>query len=548
MPSTKTFGPLTFRIDRPKGTVKTWPRPDGGVKRFVYPVDYGFLPRHGGEDGEALDFFVGDAPDGHLESFQKLTRGADGRYRFDETKFLVGVTDQEREVIYRLYGPEIWHRRTYEDMDALLRELPKFRGRRKTAAEEAPYAVLAKEAGAMDALRRVGAGGRNLFGGHTPTAMPLSNVRPHESIVHRPVPAERPAIPPPYPTNHPTNHPTIPLTAAPQNPHVPRTEPMGAVGSIPPTQAAPPGNFPPTRAAMPTAPMAAHQAPTQQTPAHAPSAQAHVPTVPAAGMSAARGPSTVSTGVSDSGWKPYQAQMPAGAPSPARRTPVERASMSDMLLQAPGARAAMGDLRVRAALGARVTSGGQMSTAKPGTTNALVEHLMRQHPGAEVTPDVILQALKSPEYAATRAQYKGAALRRIAKEAALARYGLKQADLKRADIDKRISGEIMVAGGPRAGDAVARMTGPTLVPGGEGVGPKVAGVLREALPSLGAAFDAFEAERNRQEIIESQKDAIRYPATHFTQPMMMQFASGGGDLASAPTPAPSHHRHRHHHG
>lgn len=131
----KKFGGVTFRIDRPKGYVKAWPQ-DGWTKTFTYPVDYGYLPRHMGEDGEGLDFFVGDDPGGHLESFQKLKRDEHGRRLLDETKFLVGVTDGEREAIYRLYGDEVWHRKVYKDMAELIEDLPKFKAGKKTRYTE----------------------------------------------------------------------------------------------------------------------------------------------------------------------------------------------------------------------------------------------------------------------------------------------------------------------------------------------------------------------------------------------------------------------------
>src|SRR5882672_3959176 len=109
---TKTFGPLTFKIDRPAGTVKKWDRPDGSVKTFTYPCDYGYFPRLKGEDGEGLDAFVGDKEDGHLESFLKMKKDDKGRTVPDETKFLVGLTDADREKIYRLYGTETVNRKT----------------------------------------------------------------------------------------------------------------------------------------------------------------------------------------------------------------------------------------------------------------------------------------------------------------------------------------------------------------------------------------------------------------------------------------------------
>lgn len=67
--------------------------------------------------------------------------------------------------------------------------------------------------------------------------------------------------------------------------------------------------------------------------------------------------------------------------------------------------------------------------------------------------------------------------------------------------------------------------------------------LYRTLPSVGAAFDAFEAERSRQQALEAQADARRYPALSYTQPTAMQYAMGGGQ---APPPVHHHHRHRHH--
>lgn len=128
---TKQFGNVTFKIDRPKGYVKTWDQPNGRKKVFVYPVDYGFFPGHLGEDDEGLDAFVGDDPNGHFEAFQKLKRNDEGQYVLDETKFLVGVSDAEREKIYSLYGPEVWARRVFYDVKELLSVASKFKPARK---------------------------------------------------------------------------------------------------------------------------------------------------------------------------------------------------------------------------------------------------------------------------------------------------------------------------------------------------------------------------------------------------------------------------------
>lgn len=127
----KTFQGTEFFIDRPKGTLKVWPQPDGTEKKFVYPCDYGYFPRLKGEDAEGLDAFVGDDPNGHYESFQKLKPRAEGGVELDETKFLVGVSDAEREAIYRLYGDEIHARKVYRDMAQLQDALKKFESKAK---------------------------------------------------------------------------------------------------------------------------------------------------------------------------------------------------------------------------------------------------------------------------------------------------------------------------------------------------------------------------------------------------------------------------------
>lgn len=133
---TKTFQGITFKIDRPKDYVKVWKNPDGTSKVFVYPVDYGFFPSLKGEDGEGLDAFVGDDPEGHFEAFQKLKKNDQGKLVLDETKFLVGVNDQQRETIYRLYGSEVWARRVFHDVKELKEVADKFKGTKKTRYSE----------------------------------------------------------------------------------------------------------------------------------------------------------------------------------------------------------------------------------------------------------------------------------------------------------------------------------------------------------------------------------------------------------------------------
>lgn len=154
--ATKKFGGISFLIDRPKGTVKTWPLPDGGEKRFVYPCDYGYFPGLKGEDGEGLDAFVGDSGAGHYEMFQKLKPRKDGGKELDETKFLVGVSDAEREAIYRLYGDEIHARRVFRDMAHLREALVKFEPKKKERYVKTAQATRFKRAARnlISALRK----------------------------------------------------------------------------------------------------------------------------------------------------------------------------------------------------------------------------------------------------------------------------------------------------------------------------------------------------------------------------------------------------------
>jgi hypothetical protein len=128
----KRLGPFTFKIDRPKGYVKTW-----GSKSFTYPCDYGYFPGVKGEDGEALDAFVGDDLSGRMESFLKLKKDQSGNLVPDETKFLVGVSDKDAKKIYALYGDEVSQRVTYESVDDLKAAVKEFKPMKKKRYESA---------------------------------------------------------------------------------------------------------------------------------------------------------------------------------------------------------------------------------------------------------------------------------------------------------------------------------------------------------------------------------------------------------------------------
>lgn len=137
----KQWGPFRFEIDRPKGFLKTWDLPDGSQKSYEYPVDYGYFIGHTGEDDEGLDAFVGSDPAAPIESFLKLMPGPDGTLIPDETKFLVGLTEEERQKVMALYKPEeVVAPRVYVDFYDLLATLNTFRDRKKANMKVATMA------------------------------------------------------------------------------------------------------------------------------------------------------------------------------------------------------------------------------------------------------------------------------------------------------------------------------------------------------------------------------------------------------------------------
>lgn len=89
---TVDFQGINIRIDRPKGFVQEGKGQDGSPWKRVYKLDYGFIPRTDGGDGEGVDVFVGpnkDAP----TAFWATQCKDDGS--FDEFKVLVGFSSKE---------------------------------------------------------------------------------------------------------------------------------------------------------------------------------------------------------------------------------------------------------------------------------------------------------------------------------------------------------------------------------------------------------------------------------------------------------------------
>lgn len=81
-------------IDRPKGTAH--PKfPD-----FIYPVDYGYLKDTTSMDGGGIDVWVGTG-EKKLDAIMCIV---DLMKRDSEIKILLGCTEEEKEIIYRVHN------------------------------------------------------------------------------------------------------------------------------------------------------------------------------------------------------------------------------------------------------------------------------------------------------------------------------------------------------------------------------------------------------------------------------------------------------------
>lgn len=98
-----TFQGINIVIERPKGSVREGKDASGKPWRRVYSVDYGYIPKTQGGDGEKLDVFVGDdaKADEAFWIFQKDDEG-----NFDEYKVMLGFPDKKSAIAaYKAHIP-----------------------------------------------------------------------------------------------------------------------------------------------------------------------------------------------------------------------------------------------------------------------------------------------------------------------------------------------------------------------------------------------------------------------------------------------------------
>jgi superfamily II DNA or RNA helicase len=119
---TVEFQGLKIKVDRPKGFIMFGEDSKGEEWKRKYKVDYGFIPKTVGGDGDGLDVFIGPNKKSK-KAFWAVQRKDDGT--FDEYKVFVGFDNRDEAVAcYRAHIPKKYFGRmitmTVEMMKAML--------------------------------------------------------------------------------------------------------------------------------------------------------------------------------------------------------------------------------------------------------------------------------------------------------------------------------------------------------------------------------------------------------------------------------------------
>jgi hypothetical protein len=144
---TVNFQGLEIKVDRPRGFIMFGVDSKGKEWKRKYQVDYGFIPKTLGGDGDGLDVFIG--PDKkEKKTFWAVQRKEDGS--FDEYKVFVGFNAREDAIkCYAAHIPKKYFGRlmtlSVDMMTAMLGEHPKeVLGVTKTAQWNAFFDELSK--------------------------------------------------------------------------------------------------------------------------------------------------------------------------------------------------------------------------------------------------------------------------------------------------------------------------------------------------------------------------------------------------------------------
>ena len=91
----RLIGESEIIFDRPKGS--SHPK----YSDMIYPLDYGYLKNTSSMDGQGIDVWRGSLPGEHLDAIMVIV---DLWKRDSEIKLLIGVTDEEAQIIYDFHN------------------------------------------------------------------------------------------------------------------------------------------------------------------------------------------------------------------------------------------------------------------------------------------------------------------------------------------------------------------------------------------------------------------------------------------------------------
>lgn len=112
-------------IENPRGTYKDFQLKDGDtypLPGITYPVDYGYLPKHTGEDGHELDFLVGSDTEGY-NGYILVWRNDVPK----EHKFFTGLSQDELDQTFDVFEPITIRSFTVGSLRRLVSTLEKFK-------------------------------------------------------------------------------------------------------------------------------------------------------------------------------------------------------------------------------------------------------------------------------------------------------------------------------------------------------------------------------------------------------------------------------------
>jgi DNA-directed RNA polymerase beta subunit len=150
----KKLGPHTFNLEMLRHQFEDAP---GTFTSRSGNWDYGHLPGYVGPDGDSLDFFVGDKPDGHIFSFHKQKSDDGGKtWRTTDIKYMAGMSSKDKDEFlrrvneYNAIGPTLRYAlpKQFKDWNHLQQHIDEHHRPEKTAADPVQHIMVTGHSGA----------------------------------------------------------------------------------------------------------------------------------------------------------------------------------------------------------------------------------------------------------------------------------------------------------------------------------------------------------------------------------------------------------------